>query len=83
MPQFLINIWLKLFRENFNARCDAYINSLKDMFMQKNQDVKIALTLKQRVQKIMTNIGGGWYMEKIAKGLPALRMINRRWANNS
>ena len=32
-----------------------------------------ALTQKQKVQKLMTEIGGGWYMEKIAKGLPPLR----------
>ena len=29
-----IDIWLKLFHEKFNARCDAYINSMKEMFMQ-------------------------------------------------
>ena len=32
-----------------------------------------ALTPKQKVQKLMTNIGGGWYMKKSAKGLPLLR----------
>ena len=57
-----IYIWLILFRENFNARCDAYINAMKDMFMQKPQTVKIALTPKQKVQKLMTDIGGRWYM---------------------
>ena len=25
---------------------------------------------KQKFQKIMTEIGGGWYMKKIVKGLP-------------
>ena len=28
---------------------------------------------KQKVQKPMTEIRGGWYMEKFAKGLPPLR----------
>ena len=55
-----IDIWLKLFRENFNARCDAYINAMKYMFMQIPQSVKIALTPKQKVQKLMTDIGGVW-----------------------
>ena len=32
-----------------------------------------ALTPKQKVQKLMTDIGGGWYLEKIAKGLPPLK----------
>ena len=31
------------------------------------------LSPKQKVQRIMTEIGGGWYMEKRIKGLPALR----------
>ena len=59
-----IDIWLKLLLENFNARCDAYINAMKDMFMQILQTIKITPTPKQKIQKIMTYIGGGWYMEK-------------------
>ena len=31
------------------------------------------LTPKQKVQKLMTDIGGGWYMKKIATGLPPLK----------
>ena len=31
-----------------------------------------ALIPKQKVQKLMTEIGGGWYMKKIVKGLPPL-----------
>ena len=34
--------------------------------------MKKALTPKQKVQKLMTDIGGGWYMGKSAKGLPPL-----------
>ena len=59
-----IDIWLKFFRENFNSGCDAYINAMKDMFSQIPQNIKIALTPKQKFQKLMTDIGGGWYMEK-------------------
>ena len=68
-----IDIWLKFFRENFNARCDAYINAMKDMFRKIPQTIKIALTPKQKIQKLMTDIGGGWYMGKSARGLPPLR----------
>ena len=39
-----IDIWLKLFRKIFNARCDAYINNMKYMFRQIPQTIKIALT---------------------------------------
>ena len=33
-----------------------------------------SFTSKQKVQKLMTDIGGGWYMEKSAKGLPPLKI---------
>ena len=46
---------------------------MKDMFVQIPQTVKIVLTPKQKVQKLMTDIGGGWYMDKSARGLPPLR----------
>ena len=32
-----------------------------------------ALTPKQKFQKFMTDIGGGWYMEFFFKGLPPLK----------
>ena len=44
------DIWLKCFRENFNARCDAYINAMKDIFKKIPQTIKISLTPKQKVQ---------------------------------
>ena len=55
-----IDIWLKFLRENFEVGCEAYINAMKLMFMQIPQTVKIALTSKQKIQKLMTDIGGGW-----------------------
>ena len=60
-------MWLKLFLENYNARCDAYINAMKEMFNKIPQTMKKSPTPKQKVQKLMTDIGGGWYMEKSAK----------------
>ena len=42
-----IDIWLKLFLENYNVRCDAYINAMKDMFKQTPQTMKKALTPKK------------------------------------
>ena len=32
-----------------------------------------ALTPRQKFQKLMTEIGGGWYMGEIAKAIPPLR----------
>ena len=54
-----INIWLKLFLKNYNARFDTYINAMKEMFKQTSLTIKKALIPKQKVQKLMTYIGGG------------------------
>ena len=45
---------------------------MKEMFKQIPQTTKKSLT-PIKVQKIMIDIGGGWYMEKSSKGLPPLR----------
>ena len=57
-----IDIWLKLFEENYDAICVAYITAMKDMFKQIPLNMIKALTPKQKVQNILTDIGGGWYM---------------------
>ena len=69
-----IDIWLNLFLDNYDARCKAYINDMKDIFKQISQTMITSLTPKHKVQKLMTDIGGGWYMGKTAKGLPPLRI---------
>ena len=46
---------------------------MKDMFMKILQNFKIALTPKEKIQKLMTDVGGGWYLEKSSRGLPPLK----------
>ena len=47
---------------------------MKEMFKQIAQTISKLLTPKQKVQKRMKNIGGGWYMEKNAKRIPSLKI---------
>ena len=54
-----IGIWLKFLCKNYDARCEACTNAMKEMFMQIPQTFEIALTPKQKIQKLMTDIGGG------------------------
>ena len=68
-----IDKWLKLFEENYDARFVAYITAMKEMFNQIPQTIIKALTPKQKVCKIMTDISGRWYMGKSAKGLRQLK----------
>ena len=68
-----IDIWLKLFVDNYDDICVAYITVMIEIFKKIPQTVIKALTPKQKFQKLMTDIGGGWYMEKSAKGLPPLK----------
>ena len=57
-----IDIWLKLFVENYDAGCVSYITAIKDMFNQILQTIIKALPPKQKVQKLMTDSGGRWYI---------------------
>ena len=43
------------------------------MFKTIPQNVKKPLTTREKNQKLITDIGGGWYLEKCAKGLPPLK----------
>ena len=47
---------------------------MKKMFKQISQTMIKSLTPKQKVQKLMTDIGGVCYTEKSAKGLPPLKI---------
>ena len=40
---------------------------MKDTFKQIPQTMSNALTPKQKLQNLMTDIGGGWYMEKVLR----------------
>ena len=51
-----------------------YINDMKEMFKQITKTIIKTFSPKQKVQKLMTDISGGWYMEKNDKGLPALKI---------
>ena len=55
-----IDICLKLFEDIYDARCVAYIIAMEFMFNKIPLTVIKALTPKQKVQKIMIEIGGGW-----------------------
>ena len=69
-----IDISLKLFEDNYYARCVSYSTDMKEIFKQIHLMIIKALTTKQKVQKLMTEISGGWCMGKSAKGIPPLRI---------
>ena len=62
-----INIWLKILDSNYDAIRVAYITAMKQMLKKLPQTNIKALNPKQKVQKLMTDIGGGWYMEKVLR----------------
>ena len=59
-----IEIWITLLENNYDARLVAYITAMKDIFKQRSTTMTKPLSTKQKFEKIMTEIGGGWYMEK-------------------
>ena len=44
-----------------------------EMFKTIPKNDGIPMTSKEKNQKLITDIGGGWYLEKCKKGLPPLK----------
>ena len=53
--------------KNYEMRSEIYSKSMKEMLKQIPLTMIKVLTPKQKVQKIMTEIGGKWYMEKLQR----------------
>ena len=69
-----IEIWIKLLEYNYDARCVAYRTAAKEMFKQIPTRMIKPLIPRKKAQKIITEIDGGWYMERIDKVLPPLKI---------
>ena len=69
-----IEIWFKLLKKNYELRCGMYNKATKEMFKQIPTTMNKTLSPKQKAHKLMTEIGGVWYMENFAKGIPPLRI---------
>ena len=51
---------------------------MKDIFKQTPTMITKKLSPRQKFQKLITEISEGWYMEKITKVLPSLRISQTR-----
>ena len=58
-----IEIWLKLLYKNYDDRRVAYFTDMKEMLIKIPTMMTKLLITRQKVHKLMTEIGGGWYME--------------------
>ena len=68
-----IEILLKRLEENYEIICGMYNKTIRKVFKQIPAKMTKSLS-KTNFQKTMTEISGGWYMEKIANVLPPLRI---------
>ena len=59
-----IDIWIKILEENYDTICVAYITAMKEMLKTIPTKMTKPLSPKQKFQKIMAEIGGGWYTKK-------------------
>ena len=62
LPLLILLIYGFNFFDYYDARCEAYINAMKEMFNQIPQTMIKKHTTKQKFQKVLTDIGGGWYI---------------------
>ena len=63
-----IHIWLHLLRENCFGRSESYSIAMEEMFKQIAQNFAGALTSGEKNKKLMTDIGGGWYLKNVQGG---------------
>ena len=68
-----IDLWLKLFHQNYEVRWKMYNEAMKKLFKQIPTMKSKPLSHDKKDHKILIEIGGGWYMKKVTKGLPPLR----------
>ena len=68
-----IDIWLHNFRHNYYSRSESYTVAMVEMFKKIPRNVGKPLTTREKNQKLITDIGGGWYLENFQKGLPPLK----------
>ena len=69
-----IDIWLHNFRNKYFDRSESYTAAMVEMFKTIPQNVRKPLTTREKNQKLITDIGGGWYLEKCKKGIPPLKI---------
>ena len=62
-----IDICIELLETNYDARRVAYITDMKETFKQIPLTITKSINTKQKVHKLITDIGGGWFMEKSSK----------------
>ena len=65
----MIDIQLELFDGNYEVRCGMYNKAMKYMFQKRPTIKPRTLSQGKKIHKLMTEIGGGWYMKKITKDL--------------
>ena len=56
-----IDTWLHNFCVKYFARSESCSLAMKEMFKNIPQKVEKPLTSREKNQKLMTDIGGGWY----------------------
>ena len=57
-----IDFWLKMFHHNYEVRWKMYKKDMKKLFKQIPTMKSKQLSQNKKHQKILTEIGGGWYM---------------------
>ena len=68
-----IDIWLHNFRHNYFERSVSYTAAMVEMFKTIPRFFGKPLTSRGKNLKLITDIGGGWYLEKFQKELPLLK----------
>ena len=62
-----IDIWLHNFRDNYFDRSESYRFAMVKMFKTIPQNVEKPLTPREKNQKLITDIGSGWFLKNVQR----------------
>ena len=63
-----IDIWLHNFCDNYFDRSESYRVAMVEMFKTIPQNVENPLTPREKTQKLITDIGDGWFWKNVSRG---------------
>ena len=62
-----INFWIKRFDITYKVVCGMYNKAMKNMLQKITKIKSKPLSQGKKHKKLLTEIGGGWYMEKLLR----------------
>ena len=68
-----IGCWIKALELNLLERCHMYVFTMKILFLKTPVELPKQTSPKEKIQSLLHDIWGSWYMKKLGQNLPPLK----------